>query len=128
MTARFWLEQCESARGIEAEFGVQQALSYLVGEKFLDFLEATDQDATLRADLPAFVAEIKSIFEAWQLAEYLETASETEPFDPTIYDDEETAFVEVLRTCCWSSEAKSGCWASDPVGCERPPRKSRRTT
>ena len=91
MTARLWLEQCEAARGIEQEFGVQQALSYLVGEKFLDFLEASDDYATLRADIPAFVSEIKKIFEPWQLAEYLETARQTEPFDPSIYDDEETA-------------------------------------
>ena len=88
MTARLWLQQCDAARGIEAQFGVQPALSYLVGEKFLDFLEASDEDATLRADLPTFVAEIKSIFEPWQLAAYLETARETEPFDPSIYDDE----------------------------------------
>jgi hypothetical protein len=94
MTARLWLQQCEAARGIEAQFGVQPALIYLVGEKFLDFLEASDEHATLRADLPAFVAEIKSIFEPWQLASYLETARETEPFDPSIYDDEETVEME----------------------------------
>jgi hypothetical protein len=59
MTARLWLEQCEAARGIESGFGVRQALSYPIGEKFLGFLEATDEEPTLRADLPAFVAEIK---------------------------------------------------------------------
>ena len=49
---------------------------------------------TLRADLPAFVAEVKKIFEPWQLAEYLKTARQTEPFDPSIYEDEETAEME----------------------------------
>ena len=34
----------------------------------------------------AFVAEIKTIFEPWQLAEYLATARQTEPFDPDIYE------------------------------------------
>jgi len=31
------------------------------------------------------------MFEPYQLAEYLVTARQTESFDPTIYDDEETA-------------------------------------
>lgn len=30
----YWTEQCEAAEGIENEFGTQQALDYLVGEKF----------------------------------------------------------------------------------------------
>lgn len=94
MTARLWLQQCEAARSIEQEFGVQPALRYLVGEKFLNFLEASDEHATLRAEIPAFVAEIKKIFEPWQLAEYLPNARQTEPFDPSIYDDEETAEME----------------------------------
>ena len=86
---KIWTEQCEAARGIEAEFGVPNALEYLVGEKFINFLEASDDHPDLRAELPAFAAEIKTIFEPYQLAEYLETARQTEPFDPTLYDDEE---------------------------------------
>lgn len=34
------------------------------------------------AEIPAFVTEIKTIFEPWQLADYLEAARQTEPFDP----------------------------------------------
>lgn len=44
--------------------------------------------------IPAFVAEIKRIFEPWQLSEFLETARQTEPFDPSLYDDEEEAEME----------------------------------
>ena len=92
MDARnIWVEQCQAARGIEDEFGVPKALAYLVGEKFINFLEASDTRPELRAEIPAFVAEIKKIFEPYQLAEYLEAARRTEPFDPTIYDDEEEA-------------------------------------
>ena len=36
--------------------------------------------------IPAFVAEIKSIFERWQLAEYLDRARETKPFDPDLFE------------------------------------------
>jgi hypothetical protein len=62
---KIWIEQFEAAENIEDDFGTQKALEYLVGEKFLNFLEA--------AEIPAFVAKIKTIFERWQLAQYLET-------------------------------------------------------
>ncbi len=84
-----WIEQCEATRQIEAEFGTQNALDYLIGEKFLSFLEAAENDAEFRAEVLAFVAEIKTIFETWQLAAYLEAARQSDPFDPSLYDDED---------------------------------------
>lgn len=83
---KIWIEQCEAAEGIEDEFGTQKALEYLVGEKFLNFLEAAETDAGVRAEIPSFVAKIKTIFERWQLAQYLETARETEPFDAELFE------------------------------------------
>jgi hypothetical protein len=96
--SKIWVEQCEAARGIEDEFGTDKALDYLIGEKFLNFLEAAESHPDLRAEIPAFVAEIRTIFEPWQLAEYLETARQTEPFDPGLYDeDEDPEIVEMER-------------------------------
>jgi len=92
-----WKEQCDAARQVEAEFGTQKALDYLIGEKFLNFLEAAENDAEFRAEIPAFVAEIKTIFEPWQLAEPLETARQSEPFDPSICEDEDAEMVEFER-------------------------------
>ena len=93
---KIWIEQCEAAENIEDEFGVQRALDYLVGEKFLNFLEAAETDASFRAEIPAFVGKIKGLFEPWQLAQYLEAARETEPFDPSLFDgDDETTPEEV---------------------------------
>lgn len=37
---KIWIEQCEAAEQIEGEFELQKALDYLIGEKFLNFLEA----------------------------------------------------------------------------------------
>jgi hypothetical protein len=93
---KIWIEQCETAEQIEDEFGTQKALDYLVGEKFLNFLEAAETDPAFRGEIPEFVAEIKNIFEHWQLAQYLETTRETEPFDPALFeDDNETDSKEV---------------------------------
>jgi hypothetical protein len=86
---KIWIEQCDAARRIEDEFGTPNALAYLVGEKFLNFLEAAESHADFRAEAPAFVAEVKTIFEHWQLAEYLETARQSEPFDPSLFDEDE---------------------------------------
>ena len=71
-----WKEQCDAARQIEDDFGTP-ALEYLIGEKFLKFLEAAETDAEFRGEIPAFVAEIKSIFEPYQLTEYLEVARQS---------------------------------------------------
>jgi hypothetical protein len=86
---KIWIEQCEAAKEIEDRFGTIDAMKYLVGEKFMHYLEAAEKDAEFQAELPAFVAEIKTIFEQWQLAEYLEKAGWTEPFDPSLYDEED---------------------------------------
>jgi hypothetical protein len=95
---KVWIEQCEATRRIEDEFGTPKALAYLVGEKFFNFLEAAETEASFRAEIPSFVAEIKAIFERWQLAEYLETARQTEPFDPSQYDEnEDPQDIEVNR-------------------------------
>ncbi len=86
---KMWIEQSEAARNVEDEFGTQTALDYLVGEKFVNFLEAAETNTDFRAEIPKFVAEIKSIFENWQLAAYLATAKETEPFDPSLFDGDD---------------------------------------
>jgi len=83
---KIWIEKCDAVRMIEDEFGTDKALRYLIGENFLDYLEAAERLPDFRAEIPAFVAEIKTIFKPWLLAEYLETARQTEPSDPDIYE------------------------------------------
>ncbi len=94
---KIWIEKCEAARMIEDEFGTDKALRYLIGEKFLDYLEAAERLPDFRAEIPAFVAEIKTIFEPWQLAEFLKTARQTEPFDPDLYEGEDPEVIEMER-------------------------------
>ena len=84
---KIWIEQCDAARNVEDDFGTEKALTYLIGEKFLAFLEAAETDSEFRAEIPDFVTEIKKIFERWQLIEYLKTARRTEPFDLRLYDE-----------------------------------------
>ncbi len=71
---KIWIEKCAAARMIEDGFGTDKALTYLIGEKFLDYLDAAERLPDFRAEVHAFVAEIRMIFELLQLEEFLRTA------------------------------------------------------
>jgi hypothetical protein len=58
---KIWVEQCQAAEQIEAEFGTQKAMGYLVGEKLLNFLEASESNVEWRREIPQFIAKIKDI-------------------------------------------------------------------
>ena len=84
MTAQeVWTSQCEVAREILEDdifvdetlenSGVERALDYLIGGKFLNFLELAEDYPEWRDEIPNFVAEIRDIFDDWQITEYLNT-------------------------------------------------------
>jgi hypothetical protein len=64
---------CEATGRIAEDFGPEKAMGYLIGEKFLNFLEVTETNGQWRDAIPAFVAEIKALFEPLQLEEFLNT-------------------------------------------------------
>jgi hypothetical protein len=84
-----WNDKCEAARGVKENFGTENALTYLIGEKFLDFLDVAERHKDYQAEIPAFAAEIKDIFEQWEIADYLERARHREPFDPDDYEEDD---------------------------------------
>jgi len=59
---KIWVDQCNAARDIKEAFGLEKAIGYLIGEKFLNFIEASDQHPEFASELPRFVDEIKQIF------------------------------------------------------------------
>ena len=80
---------CEAAREVKENFGTENALNYLIGEKFLDFLDEAERQKDYREEIPAFVTEIKDIFEQWEIADYLEQVRHREPFDAADYEDDD---------------------------------------
>jgi hypothetical protein len=70
---KIWIQQCEAVEQIEAEYGTEKAMGYLIGEKLLNFLEVAERKPEWRAEVPDFIAKIKEIFQSWQIAEFLET-------------------------------------------------------
>lgn len=58
-----WREQCEATATIQARYGEQAALDYLIGEKLLHFTQASRTHPAFAAQLPSFVAHIRQMFE-----------------------------------------------------------------
>ena len=70
-----WVEQCEAARDIRDARGTRKALGYLVGEKFLNYIHASDDDRSFAEKLPLFAAEIRRIFTNEELGAYFATTT-----------------------------------------------------
>jgi len=74
-TATFWMEQCEAAEYyIRPRFGLTTALDYLVGEKFINYLDGPNFYPDWRNDLPKFAVEIRRRFKRRELHDYFEEA------------------------------------------------------
>ncbi len=69
---KIWKEQCEAPGGIREQFGLEDAIRYLIGEKFLNYREESDRRPEFAAEVPKFVAEIKEIFEPHEISEFLD--------------------------------------------------------
>ncbi len=49
-TLKIWIDQCEAAEQIEADYGTEKALGYLIGEKLLNFRSQVEDSVNLRED------------------------------------------------------------------------------
>jgi hypothetical protein len=68
-----WIEQCDAARDIREAWGTNKALGYLIGEKFLNCLQASDSSSDWAEKIPLFTEEIKRIFTVDELHTYFAT-------------------------------------------------------
>ncbi len=70
--ANIWQEQCEAAETIMARYGQKAAFDYLVGEKLLRYVSAAKDRPEFARQLPVFVAEVRRLFPASEIAPQLE--------------------------------------------------------
>ncbi len=66
-----WLEQCQAAGEIRERHGLEAAFDYLVGEKLMTYAETAAKQAEFARELPRFVAEVRRIFGADEIAAQL---------------------------------------------------------
>ena len=79
---KIWIDQCEATEGIRERFGLEDALRYLIGEKLFSFVQASEEDSDFAAELPAFAAEIRRIFSAAEIREFLDHLERTKFLAP----------------------------------------------
>lgn len=94
---RIWVDQCEACEGIRERFGVDDALHYLIGEKLLSFIEASDSHPEFLDELPKFASQIKEIFEPYQIAGLfaeLESEAAADRSEEWVFDSFEDAEIE----------------------------------
>jgi hypothetical protein len=99
---KIWIEQCEATETIRERFGLQNAMDYLIGEKLLCFVAAAEQDPEFATELPHFLSQIRKIFTAQQIHNYLDDLERAKFMSPTDVDhdldleDEEPEFADYL--------------------------------
>jgi hypothetical protein len=84
-----WIEQCEAAQTIRIRYGLKTAFDYIVGEKLLNFAAAAAMRAEFARDLPKFVAEVRRMFTAEEIAAHLERIEHQDTIDDAADADEE---------------------------------------
>jgi len=79
---KIWIEQCAATEGIRDQFGLDDALHYLIGEKLFSFVQASEEHPDFAVELPAFVAEIRRLFSAQEIGTFLDQLERTKVFAP----------------------------------------------
>ena len=74
---KIWIEQCRATEDIRERFGLEDAIRYLIGEKLFDFVRASEDDPDFAKELPAFVADIRWLFSAAEIREFLDDLERT---------------------------------------------------
>ena len=88
---KIWIEQCTATEGIRDRFGLEDAINYLIGEKLFSFVSASEDHPEFAGELPAFVAEIRRLFTAKEIGEFLDQLERTKflvPPEPDLELDE----------------------------------------
>ncbi len=88
---KIWVAQCAATEDIRDHFGPQDALGYLIGEKLFTFLWAAERDPLFAAEAPDFIREIRRLFTAEDIRDYLDRLENTKylaPRDPDLEMDD----------------------------------------
>lgn len=95
---KIWIEQCAAAEDIRERYGIESALQYLVGEKLMSFLEASEQRAEFAEELPRFVEKIKLVFLPEEISHFLDglESQSTAAEDNDVEDEDELLESPVL--------------------------------
>ena len=98
---KIWIDQCAATEGIREKFGIEDALNYLIGEKLFSFLHAAERDPLFAAEVPAFIDEIRRLFPAQEILDYLDPLERTRYLVPQEVDLEPEPDEELEEEEVW---------------------------
>lgn len=98
---KIWTEQCAAAEAIRDQFGSDDAIRYLIGEKLFSFVQASEDDRDFAAELPAFVARIRQIFSSREIREFLDEVERTQVLAPVEEQDADLDEFENDEDALW---------------------------
>ena len=70
---RIWVEQVQAAHHIREDHGVERALGYLVGEKFLSHLRAARTRPEFAGETRAFAVGVREVFGQQELRAWFDS-------------------------------------------------------
>ena len=114
---KIWVDQCAATEDIHEKFGLDDALNYLIGEKLFSFLHAAERDPLFAAEVPAFIGEIRRLFTALEIRDYLDHLEGTRylaPQDQTHPPGEQRSSVDLEPEPDEDLEEEEG-WLENPV-------------
>lgn len=84
-----WQEQCDAAIEIRERFGTDNALDFLVGEKFVDYLRHAARELNYKRQLCPFADRIKVLFSSCELVAWFEMKRKQRPSDQSPFKEPE---------------------------------------
>lgn len=105
---KIWIDQCAAAEDIRESFGLKNALDYLIGEKLLTFLMASEEDPKFAGEIPAFVHEIRRVFTASEIREYFDHLERNKFLAPADYDPDIDALDDEIEDTPWPGNPVKG--------------------
>jgi hypothetical protein len=92
----FWVEVCAATVRIRDAFGLDNALRYLIGEKFFTLLFVSERDPERPVDLLKCAAAVRRIFTDAEIRDYLQHLKRSKYRRPWV-SDRELGRYEVIR-------------------------------
>lgn len=78
-------QQCTATANIREEYGLQSAISYLIGEKFINCLKASERSKEHAEQIEYFAMKIKEEFQPYEITAFFD---DTKNFSNFILDEE----------------------------------------
>jgi hypothetical protein len=87
-----WTAQCEAAEKIREDWGLEKAIGYLIGEKFISALRMAG-DPEVAAEIPGFAARIRELFDPYELSAWFDSVRRIGPLGHTASEEEYATMV-----------------------------------